>query len=63
MNEAYSWEPILVYDAYATYEINNLLKVNAGVNNITDEYYLDPLARTLLPAPGRTFKLGLTARF
>ncbi len=63
LNEAYSWEPILVYDAYATYEINNLLKVNAGVNNITDEYYLDPLARTTLPAPGRTFKLGLTAKF
>ncbi|SEA04952.1 TonB-dependent receptor domain-containing protein [Marinobacterium iners] len=63
LNEAYNLESVLVYDAYATYEINNVFKLNAGVNNITDEYYLDPLTRTLLPAPGRTFKLGLTARF
>ncbi|MBA4502300.1 TonB-dependent receptor domain-containing protein [Marinobacterium marinum] len=63
LNEAYNLESVLVYDAYATYEINNVFKLNAGVNNITDEYYLDPLARTTLPAPGRTFKLGLTARF
>ncbi len=63
LNEAYNLESVLVYDAYATYEINNVFKLNAGVNNITDEYYLDPLARTTLPAPGRIFKLGLTARF
>lgn len=59
----YRWHPIWVFDAYASYQVTENLDVDVGVNNITNRYYIDPLARAMLPAPGRTMKLALTARF
>lgn len=63
INQPYEWHPIWVFDTYATLHINKNIDVDFGVNNITNRYYLDPLARTVMPAPGRTLKMGLTARF
>ncbi|AIR88293.1 TonB-dependent receptor domain-containing protein [Pseudomonas cremoricolorata] len=63
LNQPYQWHPIWVFDAYATVRVNEHIDVDFGVNNITNRYYLDPLARTMMPAPGRTLKMGLTARF
>ncbi len=63
ISQPYNWQPIWVFDAYASYNVNDHLTIDAGVNNITNRYYLDPMARTLMPAPGRTMKLALTARF
>ena len=60
LTKPFYWNAIQTFDAYASYRVNNSISLNAGINNITNEYYLDPLARTTLPAPGRTFKLGLT---
>lgn len=59
----YQWHPIWVFDAFASYQVTENLDVDFGVNNLTNRYYIDPLARAMLPAPGRTMKLGLTARF
>lgn len=59
----YQWHPIWVFDAFATYHLSDSVDVDLGVNNITNRYYIDPLARAMLPAPGRTMKVGLTARF
>lgn len=59
----YQWHPIWVFDAFASYQITENLDVDFGVNNLTNRYYIDPLARAMMPAPGRTMKLGLTARF
>lgn len=63
MNQPYRWQPILVVDLYAQYRVNRHLRLNAGINNLTDLYYLDPLARMTQPAPGRSFKLGMTLSF
>ncbi|MDG9881340.1 TonB-dependent receptor [Pseudomonas sp. GD04058] len=63
VNQPYEWHPIWVFDSYATLHVNDHVDVDLGVNNITNRYYLDPLSRTVMPAPGRTLKLGLTARF
>jgi hemoglobin/transferrin/lactoferrin receptor protein len=30
---------------------------------VMDEYYLDPLALGVMPAPGRTVRLALTYRY
>lgn len=60
---AYRWQPIWVFDAFASYQVTENLDVDFGINNITNRYYIDPLARAMLPAPGRAMKVGLTARF
>lgn len=62
-NRPFNWHPIWVFDTYASYRVNKNLDVDFGVNNLTNRYYIDPLARVMMPAPGRTMKLGLTARF
>lgn len=59
----YRWHPIWVFDAFASYRVSENIDVDFGVNNLTNRYYIDPLARAVMPAPGRTMKLGLTARF
>ena len=29
-------------------------------SNLTNRYYLDPMSRSYLPAPGRTIRIGIT---
>ncbi|QLF91700.1 TonB-dependent receptor [Pseudomonas sp. ABC1] len=59
----YRWQPIWVFDAFASYKVMANLDLDFGINNITNRYYIDPLARAMLPAPGRTMKAGFTLRF
>lgn len=63
LNQPYNWKPIWVWDAYANYQVTPAISLTSGINNLTDQYYLDPMARTTMPAPGRNVKLGITARF
>ncbi|WP_198027481.1 TonB-dependent receptor [Aquamicrobium defluvii] len=46
-----------------SYRLREDTILNASVHNITDRYYPDPLAQSYMPAPGRTFRAGLTLRF
>lgn len=62
-NRANYWNPILVFDAYASYQVQKNLNVDVAISNLTNQYYLDPMARTSIPAPGRTVRVGMTARF
>ncbi|WEK31534.1 MAG: TonB-dependent receptor [Candidatus Pseudomonas phytovorans] len=62
-NRPFQWHPVWVFDAYASYQVNKSLDLEMGVNNITNRYYIDPLARVMMPAPGRTLKAGFTVRF
>ncbi|WP_156149917.1 TonB-dependent receptor domain-containing protein [Mannheimia massilioguelmaensis] len=57
------WQPVFVVDAFANYKVNENLSLDLIATNLTDRYYLDPIARSSMPAPGRTIKLGLTASF
>ncbi len=57
------WESVMLHDLYANYEVNPAVAFNLGVTNVTDEYYLDPMAKTLLPGPGRTLSAGLKVKF
>lgn len=61
-NRTYYWNPILVFDAYASFRLNTNASMDIGINNLTNQYYIDPMARVSLPAPGRTVRLGLTMR-
>lgn len=61
--ETNRWNPVLVVDAYVNYNINENLSIEVVGTNLTDRYYLDPITRSSMPAPGRTIKLGVTAKF
>lgn len=62
-NQPFSWDDTLVLDAYASYRFNDRLQVELVGTNLGDRYYADPATRSLMPAPGRTLRLSLTARF
>lgn len=61
--DGFYWRSVLLHDLYANYQVNKQLAVNLGVTNLTDEYYLDPMAKTLLPGPGRTLTAGMKVNF
>ncbi|WP_417606666.1 TonB-dependent receptor domain-containing protein [Oceanimonas baumannii] len=51
------------FDAYVQYQHNKNLGFEVVGTNITDAYYTDPLARSSVPAPGRTVKLKMNFKF
>ena len=53
----------LVLDAYARYNFNDQLTAELVSTNITDQFYADPLSRSLMPAPGRQIRLNFTYQF
>lgn len=55
-----NWEPYTLVDLFLDYKINDAWTVNARVENVTDQYYVDPLGLVNQPGPGRTFYAGLT---
>ncbi|MGX2950996.1 TonB-dependent receptor domain-containing protein [Ursidibacter sp. B-7004-1] len=57
------WQPVFLVDAYMNYQVNPNVLFSLSVTNLTDRYYLDPMTKSSMPAPGRTLKLGLTATF
>ena len=58
-----NWDPYFLVDVYAEYKINPNLTASIRVENLTDEYYVDPLSLVNQPGPGRTFYAGLTGTF
>ena len=57
------WQPVFLVDAYMNYKVNENLALSLSATNLTDRYYLDPMTRSSMPAPGRTIKFGLTSTF
>ena len=43
--------------------INERFSAELTALNLNNRYYLDPLSRSMLPAPGRTVRLSLTGKF
>ena len=62
-NNPVRWNQVFTLDAYANYKITPDTVIELNVTNVLDEYYLDPLTRSMMPAPGRTFKLTLSSQF
>ncbi|WP_312596540.1 TonB-dependent receptor domain-containing protein [Stutzerimonas nitrititolerans] len=61
--DGFYWRSVLLHDLYANFEVNKQVALNLGITNLTDEYYLDPMAKTLLPGPGRTLTAGWKVNF
>lgn len=52
-----------IYDAFASLKVTEQTKLDLNIDNVMDEYHLDPLALGVIPAPGRTVRLALTYRY
>ncbi|MFZ5675516.1 MAG: TonB-dependent receptor domain-containing protein [Pseudomonadota bacterium] len=52
-----------IFDLFGNYKIDETFTVDFSLENVGDEYYLDPLSTGLIPSPGRTLRMGLTATF
>ncbi len=57
------WEPYDLLDLWAAYRINDHISLDLGVDNVTDQYYMDALTLGLMPSPGRTVRFSLTSKF
>ena len=57
------WGKVTTLDAWISYKFRHNLNAELVITNLTDQYYLDPLTRTHNPAPGRTFRLGISKKF
>jgi len=55
--------PVTLLDAFLSYQFNEHASLNVSMTNITDRYYLDPLAQSFMAAPGRTSRLGFITQF
>lgn len=52
-----------VYDYFADFQVSDALKVSFNIYNLTDQYYLDPMSQSMMPAPGRTSSLSASYKF
>ncbi|MEM9633778.1 MAG: TonB-dependent receptor [Pseudomonadota bacterium] len=57
------WSEYTLFDAFAEYKLNDNLSFSLRAENLTDEFYVDPLGLVNQPAPGRTIFGSLTVRF
>lgn len=61
--DALYWKSVMLHDLYANYQMNKKVALNLSIANLTDQYYMDPMSKNVMPAPGRTIKAGVTIKF
>ena len=54
---------VTLVDLFLNYKLKDHTQLNVSLQNLTDRYYLDPLAQSFMPAPGRTLRVGLQTTF
>ena len=57
------YREVVLVDLFLNYKWQDHTKLNVSLDNLTNRYYLDPLAQSFMPAPGRTLRMGLVTRF
>ncbi|WP_211909088.1 TonB-dependent receptor domain-containing protein [Tardiphaga alba] len=57
------WNPYTLVDVFAEYKIDDNYTAALRVENLTDQFYVDPLGLLPQPGPGRTFYASLTGKF
>lgn len=63
INTPMSWDKIVTYDAYVNYKLTDDASIELTGTNLSNLYYIDPMTRSAMPAPGRTLKLAFTTTF
>jgi hemoglobin/transferrin/lactoferrin receptor protein len=51
-----------LYDAFASFKVNDNLEFNFNAENLTNEYYIPAMTTDEMRGPGMTVKFGMTAR-
>lgn len=59
---AIPWKAYTTADLTGRYKLGQGLTLDWSVENLTDRYYIEPLSLGVIPAPGRTFRIGLTGQ-
>ena len=59
----YTFGETLILDAYARYNFKDQLIAELVSTNMADQFYADPLTRSLMPAPGRQIRFNFTYQF
>ena len=62
-NRVVPWHDYRLVDVYASWQHGDSLTVDFNIDNLTDQYYLDALSLGLVPAPGRTARVGVTYKY
>lgn len=62
-NAPIRWNSALLVDAFMSYKVDKNFTLTFSGRNLTNEYYIDPLTRSYMPAPGRSFRIGFTGHF
>lgn len=57
------WHDYQLVDYYLSWSPNDKFTLDFNIYNLTDQYYLDALSLGMVPAPGRTVKIGTTLQF
>lgn len=57
------WKPYWLVDLFTEYKLTKDITLWATMENLTDQYYVDPLSLVQQPSPGRTMRLGMTGKF
>lgn len=60
--EMIQWRPYWLADVFAEYKIDDTWTASVRVENLFDQYYVDPLSLVNQPGPGRTFYASLTGQ-
>ena len=58
-----NYREVALFDLFLNYKLKEDASLNVSLQNLTDRYYLDPLAQSFMPAPGRTLRVGMQAKF
>lgn len=61
--DALYWQSVMLHDFYAQFQVNKKVSLNVNIVNLTDQYYMDPMSKNVMPAPGRTITMGMTMKF
>jgi hemoglobin/transferrin/lactoferrin receptor protein len=62
-NKPVLWQTYQLYDLYTKFKYSDRIAIDFAIDNLTDRYYLDALSLGLVPAPGRTARLGINIQF
>ncbi len=57
------YHEVTLFDMFLNYKWQEHTNLNLSLQNLTNRYYLDPLAQSFMPAPGRTLRMGLVTKF
>ena len=51
-------QPVYLMDVFADYKLHKNMSLDFSIRNLSNQYYLEPMASSYMPAPGRSMHVG-----